>query len=121
MCLQWGPLSGFPKEARVSGRWLLPLGTSVLALLWGCQFQGRDSCILDWFVLNATRAWRVLVHSLFSVCHLGTLEGVHGPCLWLGSSLPESLEEREEEPQRAIGAKNGTIVPLGQQELGLMV
>lgn len=57
---------------------------------------------------------------LFSMCHLGTLEGVYGPCLWLGNSLPESLEQREEEPQRAIGVKNETIVSLGQEELELM-
>lgn len=119
MCLQWGPLDGFPKEARVSGHWLLTLGTFVLALLWGCQFGDRDSWISDWFVVNAIWAWRVLVHSLFSVCHLRTLEGAHGPYLWLGRSLPESLEQREEEPQRGLGMKNGTIVSLGQQELGL--
>lgn len=61
MCLQWGPLDGFPKEARVSGGWLLTLGTFVLALLWGCQFGCEDSCISDWLVLDAIRACSLCV------------------------------------------------------------
>lgn len=52
-----------------------------------------------WGLLHFRLACSECHKSLFSMCHLGTLEGVHGPCLWLGSSLPESLEQREEEPQ----------------------
>lgn len=49
-----------------------------------------------------------------------SLEEVHCPCLWLSGSHAKATQEQRERRshKKAIGAKNGVIVFLGQQESG---
>lgn len=80
----------------------------------GCQLGAGSSPISDFR----------LVHS---ECHedLESLGSQPVVCVLLEDSLEGAhasglVAFMQEEPQKAIGAKNGTIMPLGQQEPGLV-
>lgn len=99
MCLQWGPSNGFPTEARVSGRWLLTLGASALALLWGVRSGVWGGGLLHFRLVHSEchEVLEGLGLQPVPVCQsLGdSLEGARGSCPWLRGSYAEPLELRE--------------------------